>query len=147
MINRLHFSIEIAAERSRIWKAIWEEDSYRAWASVFYEGSYIVVENWEVGSTVHFLGPDQAGIYSQIVKHEPNQIIQFKHIGSVVKGKEQAIDEETKKWSGATEIYRLKEGDNGIILEAELDVMDEHLEYMTQTFPLALEKIKSNCLN
>ena len=95
-IHRLQFSIEIHAEKTRIWNALWKDSSYREWASVFFEGSYIVVNNWEEGSTVHFLAPDQSGIYSRIETHIPNTMIRFTHIGNVLEGKEQAIDEETK---------------------------------------------------
>ena len=145
MINRLKFSIDIKAEKATIWKALWNESSYREWASVFFEGSYAVTDDWKEGSKVHFLAPDQSGIYSIIEKHIPNNIIQFKHIGNVVKGKEQPIDNETKKWSGATEIYKLTERKDTNTLAVEIDVMDEHLEFMTNTFPQALEKVKDNC--
>lgn len=145
MISRLNFSIDITAEKTTIWKALWNEGSYREWASVFFEGSYAVTDHWEEGSTVHFLAPDQSGIYSIIEKHMPNNMIQFKHIGKVVGGKEQPIDDETKQWSGATETYRLTEGKHAVTLEVEIDVLDEHLEFMTNTFPQALKKIKENC--
>ncbi|TNM51559.1 hypothetical protein FHN55_22285, partial [Streptomyces sp. NP160] len=81
MINRLKFSIDIKAEKTAIWKALWNESCYREWASVFFEGSYAVTDEWKEGSKVHFLAPDQSGIYSLIEKHIPNNIIQFKHIG------------------------------------------------------------------
>ena len=145
MINRIEFSIEIKAEKTAIWKALWNQSSYREWASVFFEGSYAVTDNWEEGTKVHFLAPDQSGIYSVIEKHIPNKIIRFKHIGNVLNGKEQPIDNETKKWSGATEIYSLTEGKNNCILTVNIDIMDEHLEFMTKTFPKALEKVKNNC--
>ena len=145
MINRLKFSVDIKAEKTTIWIALWNESSYREWASVFFEGSYAVTDDWKEGSKVHFLAPDQSGIYSIIEKHIPNNIIQFKHIGNVVKGKEQPIDNETKKWSGATEIYKLTERKDTNTLAVEIDVMDEHLEFMTNTFPQALEKVKDNC--
>jgi hypothetical protein len=101
-INRLQFSIDIKAEKTAIWKVLWEDSSYRAWASVFYKGSYVICDNWKEGGKVLFLAPDQSGIYSIIEKYMPNNIIQFKHIGNVVKGKEQPIDDEAKKWTGAT---------------------------------------------
>lgn len=145
MINRLKFSIDIKAEKTTIWKALWDENSYREWVSVFFEGSYAVTDDWKDGSKVHFLAPDQSGIYSIIEKHIPNRIIQFKHIGNVLEGKEQLIDDKTKKWSGATEIYALTEGKNTNTLKVEIDVMDEHLEFMTSTFPQALKKIKNIC--
>ena len=145
MINRLQFSINIKAEKSAIWHALWSERFYREWAGVFFEGSYAITQGWEEGSTVHFLSPDQSGIYSIIEKHIPNNSIQFKHIGKVFEGKEQPLDDETKKWSGATESYRLIERNNSITLAVEIDVLNEHLEFMTNTFPQALKKIKENC--
>ncbi len=128
-----------------IWKVLWNEHSYREWAGVFFEGSFLICDNWEEGGKIHFLGPDQSGIYSSIIKHNPAKIIEFKHIGSVVEGKEQPIDDDSKKWTGATEIYALREENETNILTVEIDVMDEHLEFMSKTFPKALEKIKKNC--
>ncbi len=145
MIKRLEFSVDIKAEKTMIWKALWNESSYPEWAGVFFEGSFMVSDNLEEGSKVHFLGPDQNGIYSSIEKHIPNEIIQFKHIGTVVEGKEQPINNESKKWSGATEIYLLTEGNETKTLTVKIDVLDEHLEFMTNTFPKALEKVKNNC--
>lgn len=144
-INRLQFSIDIKAEKTRIWEALWNENSYKDWASVFFEGSYAVTNNWKEGSKVLFLSPDQSGIYSIIKKHIPNKIMMFEHRGNVIKGKEQPIDDETKKWSGATEMYTLSEGTDFNTLTVDIDVLDEHLNFMKNTFPKALKKIKDNC--
>jgi len=107
--------------------------------------SHVIADSWEEGSHVHFLGPDKSGIYSLIDKHIPNEIIRFKHIGKVEKGKELPLDDETKKWSGATEIYKITEGKKINTLIIEIEIMDEHLESMTNTFSKALEKVKNNC--
>ncbi len=145
MINRLQFSIKIKAGKTEIWNALWNDSSYRDWANVFFEGSYAVTNNWEEGSKVLFLSPDQSGIYSIIETHIPNKVMMFRHIGNVLKGKEQPMDDDTKKWSGATEIYTLTEGTDCNTLTVEIDVLDEHLDFMTKTFPKALEKVKNNC--
>ena len=145
MIHRLQFSIYIKAEKSKVWKAIWSDNSYQDWASVFFEGSYAITDNWKEKRTVLFLAPDKSGIYSIIEKHIPNKIMRFKHIGNVVKGLEQPVDDETKKWSGTTEIYTLTEGENSNKLTVDIDVLDEHLDFMKKSFPKALEKIKNNC--
>ena len=144
-MNRLHFSIDIDADKSKIWNAIWDDSAYREWADVFFEGSYVVSDNWKEGTKVMFLAPDKNGIYSIIEKHVPNKIMQFKHIGNVINEKEQPIDEDTKTWTGATETYKLLEGKDSNTLVVEIDVMDEHLDFMKSTFPKALEKIKNNC--
>ena len=145
MINRLQFSIDIKADKTKIWKALWDDKYYRDWAAVFYEGSYHVTDNWEEGNKIMFLAPDQNGIYSTIEKHIPNKIIKFKHIGSVLNGEMQPVNDETENWSGATEIYSLKENSDFITLLVEIDVLDEHVEFMSAKFPEALEKIKKNC--
>lgn len=144
MINRLLFTIDIKAEKNKIWKALWNENSYRDWVSVFYEGSYAITDNWKEGSKVLFLNPDKSGIYSIVETHIPNKVMKFKHMGIVVNAKEQPIDEETKKWSGSTETYTLSDGKDSKILTVEIDVLDEHLDYMAETFPKALEKVKNN---
>jgi hypothetical protein len=144
MINRLKFSIDIKADKENIWNALWDDKQYRDWAGVFGEGSHYVVDNWEAGSKIMFLSADKSGIYSVIERHIPNKIIQYKHIGKVVDGQEQPVDDEVKKWSGATETYSLKEGTGFSTLLVEIDVLDEHVEFMSTKLPIALEKIKRN---
>jgi len=144
-MNRLQFSIEIKAEKNKIWKALWSDSLYREWAGVFFKGSYALTDNWKENSKVLFLAPDKSGIYSIIEKHIPNKFIMFRHIGNVIKGHEQPIDDETKKWSGATEAYTLFEEKDGTKLTVDIDILDEHLEFMKNTFPKALERVKSNC--
>ena len=143
-INRLQFSIDIKADKEKIWNALWDDIHYRDWSGVFNEGSHYVVDNWKEGSKIMFLASDQSGIYSIIEKHVPNRTIQFKHIGNVVNGKEQHIVDEAIEWSGATETYSLKEGSGFFTLLVEIDVLDEHVEFMSTKLPIALEKIKKN---
>lgn len=144
MINRLTFSIQINAEKSKIWAALWNDTHYRDWANVFSDGSHAITENWKVGSTVMFVSPELSGIYSIIDTHIPNKVMKFRHIGVVVEGKEQAQDDDVKKWTGATETYTLTEGSEGCTLSVDIDVLDEHLDFMKERFPLALEKVKKN---
>lgn len=145
-MNKFTFTIEIPATKETIWKALWDDRLYREWTSIFTEGSHMVVENWEAGSTVLFLGPDKNGMYSEIETHIPNKTITFKHIGAVIKGEKQPVDEEAKTWSGATESYTLTEGKDGITLVVDIDIMDAHIDYMKTTLPKALEIVKKNCV-
>lgn len=144
MLNRLQFSIDIKADKETIWEALWDDKHYRDWSGVFGEGSHYVVDNWEEGSKIMFLSSDRSGIYSIIERHIPGKIIQFKHIGSVVDGQEQLVNDEAKKWSGATETYSLVEGSGFFTLLVEIDILDEHVEFMSEKLPIALEKIKRN---
>lgn len=144
MMNQLEFSIDIKADKEMIWKALWDDTLYRDWSGVFGEGSHYVVDDWEEGCKIRFLSSDQSGIYSLIERHVPNKTIRFKHIGLVKNGEEQPIDDETKKWTGATESYSLQEGSGYFRLIIEIDVLDEHVEFMSEKLPMALEKIKKN---
>lgn len=147
MLQRLEFSIDIKSSKENIWKALWEDQYYRAWIGVFAEGSYYVADNLSEGNTIMFLGPDKNGIHSIIEKSIPQNVIHFKHIGAVVEGKEQPLDDQARKWTGATEHYSLHEGTDGIKLVIQIDILDEHLEFMSGKFPEALQKIKSNSYN
>lgn len=145
-MNTLTFSIKINADKSAIWNALWEDNNYRKWSAVFFDGSYVVVNDWNEGSKVHFLGEGQNGIYSVIEKYIPNELVRFKHVGNVVDGKEQSVDPETEKWSGAKESYAVTEIGNGLnMLTLELNVMDEHLDFMKEKTPKALKVILKMC--
>ena len=145
ILNRLQFSIDIKADKENIWKALWDDTHYRDWSGVFGEGSHYIVDNWNEGNKIMFLASDKSGIYSTIEKHTPNKIIRFKHIGKVLNGKEEPIDDEIK-WSGATESYSLIEGSGFFTLLVEIDILDEHIEFMSKKLPVALEKIKNNSI-
>ncbi|NJB84321.1 hypothetical protein GGR26_000066 [Lewinella marina] len=140
-IHRLQFSIDIEAERSAIWQALWEDSSYREWTAVFAEGSHAVTDHWKEGSKVLFLAPDRSGIYSIVERHVPNEVMKFRHLGLVTAGQEQPLDDTTRQWSGTTESYTLTEGEQGTTLAVEIDVLDEHLDFMKDTFPRALKKV------
>ncbi|WP_445383067.1 hypothetical protein [Robiginitalea sp. IMCC43444] len=146
-IHHLEFSINIPAARETIWSVLWDEAAYRDWVSVFQEGSHVITDHWKEGSRVFFLSPDKSGIYSTIVKHVPNEIMHFRHLGLVKNGKEQPMDAPTRKWSGTNEIYRLSESEGGLKLTVEIDVLEEHRAFMEETFPKALKRIRKNsCL-
>ena len=80
--KRLHFSIDIHASNDAIWKSLWSDQGYSDWASIFFEGSYLLTTTWNANGTIHFLSPDKSGIYSNIESHVPNESILFKHIGT-----------------------------------------------------------------
>lgn len=144
MIHQLQFSIEIKARASIIWKTLWDDNSYREWISTFSKGSYYLTDRLEQGSSIMFLAPDLSGIYSVIQSHIPNEMIQFKHIGLVANGEKQPMDAEVKKWTGTTEKYTLVNSKHYVTLLIDIDVLDQHVEFMTSKFPIALELIKQN---
>ena len=134
-------STTIKAPRERVWEALWNDEPYRQWTSPFCEGSYAVSE-WKEGSRVHFLTPDGDGMFSVIDRLIPNEFMSFRHLGSIRNNEEQPANEETKKWEGAMENYRLIDRDGGTEVVVELDADGGMGDFLARTFPLALAKLK-----
>ena len=82
-------------------------------------------------------------MFSKIDTLKPNEFMSFTHLGIMKEGVPQPEDETSKSWSGSKEMYTLKSSGNGTDLEVELDSTDEFADYFTNTFPNALEKVKS----
>ncbi len=140
-MKKLQLTKEIHANREKVWNVLWDDASYRAWTSVFSEGSYAKTD-WKEGGKVLFLSADGGGMYSQIEKKNENEFMSFKHLGVVKNGVEQPLDDETRKWSGAMENYRLKQNGDNTTLTVEMDITEEFEEYFKEKFPKALDKVK-----
>ena len=141
-MKKLKFSVDIKAPKEKIWKVLWNDQTYRIWTSAFTDGSY-AESDWNEGSKILFLDPKGQGMYSTIARKIPNEFMSFKHIGYVKDCKEQPVDEETKKWSGATENYMLKEHNGITTLTVENEISGEEWENMLKdAFPKALDKVK-----
>lgn len=145
LIEKLHFSININAPQNRVWKTLWEKESYTEWTSPFCAGSYYEGDIKPNGR-IHFLMPGGSGMYSDVAFFKENELVIFKHIGELLDFKEQELTEETKHWTGCFEVYRLMEiNADTTELEVEVDVTDAHIEFMKKKFPLGLEKLKALC--
>ncbi len=140
-MKRLNFSIPIHAPKEKVWRTLLDDSTYRAWTSVFGEGSH-VEGDWSEGSKMLFLGDTGTGISSRIARHLPNEYLSIEHLGLVKNGVEDFDSEETKSWSGALENYILRENDGITTLDIELDTAESHEHYFLNTWPKALQKVK-----
>ncbi|HPF11915.1 MAG TPA: SRPBCC domain-containing protein [Flavobacteriaceae bacterium] len=138
----LHFSVNINASKEAVWEALWNQKKYSDWAATFTEGTYVVTNDWEEGSKVHFLGPNGEGMHSLVHKHLPKEIMAFKHLGFVKDGKETPFDGDFEKWQGAMEIYTLRQNGNACNLKVSLDTDEAYKDYFNGTFPKALQRVK-----
>jgi uncharacterized protein YndB with AHSA1/START domain len=136
------FEITINAPREKVWKVLWDDTTYRQWASIFYEGSYVETD-WQEGSKALFLSPEGEGMVSTIAANRPNEFMSIKHLGIVKNGKEDLESEEVKQWAGALENYTLTTVNGNTVLTVEMDITEEHKDYFRQTWPKALEKVKA----
>jgi len=141
-MEKINFTTNINAPREKVWKVLWDDESYRKWTSVFHEGSHAKTENWKEGSKVLFLGPDGDGMVSRVASNKPNKFMSFEHLGVVKGGVEDIESESVKEWAGAKENYTLTDENGKTKLVVDLESADEFKDYFAKTFPVALEKVK-----
>lgn len=87
-MKKLQFTIEINASKEKVWDALWNDQNYRNWTSVFHEGSHYESDLHE-GSEIFFLGPEKSGMYAKIEKLVPNEKMYFLHLGEYKDGEKQ----------------------------------------------------------
>ena len=138
-LNQMHFDIDIDAPRDRVWRVLWDDETFRDWSSVFAEGSH-AVSDWKEGSTVHFIDPgSNSGMQAVIEKSRPGEFISFRHEREIKDGQVQPPAE----WAGAHENYTLTDRSGRTHLKIDLDAADEHREMFEDRFPKALRRIKT----
>lgn len=140
-MEKLKFNTTINAPREKVWNALWNEDNYRMWTSVFSEGSSVETD-WKKGSKVLFTDGKGSGMVSEIADNIPNEYMSFRHLGMVQDGVEDTTSDKVREWAGSTENYTLKDADGKTELEVELDIAEKHKGYFTDTFPKALQLVK-----
>ena len=124
--------------------------TFKKWCSAFNEGSYYK-GSWEKGSKILFLGTepngDTSGMVSTIRENIPNQFVSIEHLGVVHNNEEITSGEVVEGWAGAFENYTYLENNGITLLTVDLDVNQEYKSYFLETWPKALEILKSICEN
>ncbi len=141
-MKNLTFTTHIKASPEKIWNCLLNEDSYKIWTAPFCPGTYYKTEALKVGNAIQFLNPEGDGMFGKIQTLIPNQEISFLHIGEIKDFQEQPITEETLRWTNALEKYIIKDNGNSCELVTSIDCVEEYLDYMNSTFPLALDELK-----
>lgn len=140
-MEKVSFTTIINAPREKVWSVLWTDESYRAWTSVFSEGSQVETD-WKKGSKVLFTDGKGSGMVSRIDDLVPNEFMSFQHLGEVKDGVEDTTSERVQQWAGGRENYTLNAVDDNTELIVELDLLDEFKDYFMGTFPKALAKVK-----
>ena len=135
----MQFSIEIKAPIEKVWSTLWEDKTFRDWANIIDEGTYMVGEMKE-GNEVQFISSSSGyGVTSFIEKLTPNEFVLFRHMADT---KESGAQEREKDWTGGTESHSLVEEDGVTTLTVEFDVPTELEETFKVRFPKALKRVK-----
>jgi hypothetical protein len=141
-MKTLVFKININATPDTVWQSLCQSENYKIWTNPFCEGSYYKTDNFSEGSKIHFLTPSGEGMYSIIDHIEENRFLAFKHLGDIKNFEETPMTTETESWSGAMETYTLNKTNNGTELTVNVDTIEKYIDFMNNTFPLALNELK-----
>lgn len=136
-MKKLEFSIEIDANKEKVWNALWQKDNYKNWTSLFSEDSHIVGDMVE-GNTIQFLDAKKNGMFAKIVKLIPNEKIYFLHQGEIVDG----VLQEGTYGNDAIENYDLVETEGKTHLAFTMNVPVEYFQFFVNIFPSVLDKVK-----
>ncbi len=150
-MKRIQFKISINATAKKVYDVmlgISNKSTYEQWTSMFnptstYEG------NWEKGSKMFFIGTDEngekGGIFSEVIDHIPNRFVSIRHYGLLIGNVEITEGPEVEKWANGIENYTFEENNGTTTVTVDLDTPEDYLDYMNQTYPKALEKLKEIC--
>jgi hypothetical protein len=143
-MKKLHFSTLIQAPRSEVWDTLIGAETYRDWTSVFCVGSYFA-GSWNTGDRIQFLAPSGDGMAAVIAENRLHEFISIKHIGTIASGVEDTTSESVRAWAPAFENFTFTEFGNDTELTVDLDILEQHQQYMLDTYPKALARLKLIC--
>ena len=139
-MKTIEFSIEINAAKECVWATLWEDATFRDWASLIDEGTYMKGIMKE-GNEIQFLSSVNGyGVTSLLATLDPNEYVLFRHNADT---KESGQQEREKEWTGGTESYSLSEKNGVTTLIVKIDVPQEQEETFRIRIPEALERIKT----
>lgn len=139
-MKEIQFSIEINVSKERVWATLWEDVTFRDWANIIDEGTYMKGVMKE-GTEIQFISSVNGyGVTSLIEKLNTNEFVLFRHSADT---KEIGEQEREKEWTGGTESYSLAEKDGITTLTVKTDVPQEQEETFNIRLPKALERIKT----
>jgi len=150
-MKKTQFNVSINAPASKVYDVmlgINNKSTYEQWTALFnptstYDGS------WKKGSKILFIGTDEkgekGGMVSEIVDNIPNRFISIRHYGLLQANVEITEGPEVEKWANGFENYTFEDNNGTTTVTVDLDTTEDFLDYMNQTYPKALDKLKELC--
>ncbi|MCX8484111.1 MAG: SRPBCC domain-containing protein [Bacteroidia bacterium] len=150
-MKKLTFAIDIDAAVETVYACMLglsDKSTYEQWTALFNPTSSYLGD-WSEGSKMQFVGVDEngdtGGVVSRIVKNMPNAFVSIQHYGLVQAGKEILEGPEVEQWANGFENYSFTAVGDGTRVEVNLDMNDAFEDYMNETYPKALVKLKEIC--
>lgn len=138
-MKEMQFSIEIQATEARVWDTLWQDETFRQWASIIDPGTYMAGDLKE-GNEVQFISSENGyGVTSLVEKLTPGEFLLLRHHADT---QEDGKREREEEWTGGEERYSLTEKDGTTTLTVAFNVPPEQEEYFKVTYPKALDQVK-----
>lgn len=150
-MKKLTFTTTINAPESKVYDTmlgITNKSTYEQWTALFnptssYEGT------WTKGSKILFVGVDEngekGGMVSEIAENNVNKFVSIRHYGLLKGDKEVTEGPEVDKWANGYENYTFEETNGITKVTVDLDTAEDFEDYMNESFPAALAKLKEIC--
>lgn len=140
-MKTLIYTIEIKANKDKVWQSLWEKENYTIWTAPFTPGCYYETTSFSEGNEIRFLASNGDGMISKIVKLQPQEHIAFEHLSMLENGTISSL--KTNEDSHAyIESYTLQENENSVTLIVKVDTLEPWEETMNNSFPKALQIVK-----
>lgn len=148
---KIQFTTSIQAPANHVFDlmlGLSDKATYEQWTAAFnptssFEG------NWEKDQKMLFIGVDEngekGGMISRIIAHDPNRFISIQHYGILKGDVELTEGEEVEEWANSIENYTFEENNGTTRVTVDLDTVEDFLDYMNETYPQALTKLKDMC--
>lgn len=150
-MKKLQYQISIQAPVSKVYDSmlgLTNKSSYEQWTAMFNPTSTFEGD-WKKGSKILFVGVDEkgekGGMVSRIVENIPHQFVSIQHYGLVKAGNEITSGPDVEKWANGFENYTFKENNETTIVTVDIDTVDDFEDYMNESYPKALAKLKEIC--
>ena len=150
-MKKLQFKVNIHAPVTKVYNCMLglnSKSTYEEWTALFnptstYEGS------WDKGTKMLFIGVDEngekGGMVSRITENIPNRFVSIQHYGLVKADQEITEGPDVEQWANGFENYTFEEKNGTTTLTLELDTAEDFEDYLNETYPKALEKLKEIC--
>ena len=136
----MRFSIEIHAAKDRVWDTLWQDETFRDWASIIDPGTYMVGDLRE-GEEIQFISASSGyGVTSLVEKVVAGEYLLLRHRADT---QDDGKREREKEWTGGEESYSLAEKEGTTTLTGAFDVPPELEDYFEANYPKALERVKA----
>ena len=145
-MKKLKFEIEIQAPIENVYSTMLDKKHFTEWISPFHAAAYFE-GSWEKDANIKFLVKENDGtingMFSRILENIPNKFVSIEHLNFIKNGVVIEDSKEENDFCGALEEYLFEEVNNGTLLKIQADTTPEYEEFYLETWPKALQKLKT----